>query len=164
MVKLRLLKKLAHPLAGLAVLGACGDGKSGSITSAPIPNGFANSAPVLDGIPSSEAHVGVPYEFVPEATDADRDVLTFAIDNRPEWATFSSTTGRMSGTPTTNHVGVFADIVISVSDGIVTRSLDPFSIRVASTTFHGSVTLSWTAPTKNTDGIRLTNLAGYRVP
>jgi hypothetical protein len=27
----------------------------------------------------------------------------------------------------------------------------------------GSVTLSWTAPTKNTDGSTLTNLAGYRV-
>ena len=38
------------------------------------------------------------YEFVPDAADADEDVLTFAIENRPDWATFSPTTGRLSGT------------------------------------------------------------------
>jgi Fibronectin type III domain len=44
-----------------------------------------------------------------------------------------------------------------------TRSLNAFSITVTTTTSDGSVILSWQAPTKNTDGTTLTNLAGYRV-
>jgi len=157
------LLKIAHPMVVLAVLGACGGDDQASSMSSPDPNGTANSAPVIDGTPSSEAHIGVPYEFVPNATDADEDLLAFAIDNRPDWATFNSTTGRLSGTPTTSHAGVYANIVISVSDGNVVRSLDPFSITVTSSTSHRSVTLSWRAPTKNTDGSTLTNLAGFRV-
>ena len=54
-------------------------------------------------------------------------------------------------------------IVISFSDANLTRSLNPFSIMVTSSASGGSVTLSWRAPTKNTDGSILTNLAGYRV-
>ena len=134
-----------------------------STTSDRDPNEPVNSAPMIDGMPSSEATVGVTYEFVPVVTDADEDMLTFSIDNRPGWATFSPATGSLSGTPRTNHAGVYRNIVISVSDGEATRSLNPFSITVASTTLNRSVTLSWKAPTKNTDGSKLTNLAGYHV-
>ena len=158
MVSLHRLKR-AHPIAFLIVLGACGDDDT-STTTSHDSNGTANSAPVIDGTPSAEAAVGVPYEFVPNAIDADEEVLTFAVDNRPGWATFSPTTGRISGTPTTSHAGIYRNIVISVSDGKATRSLNPFSITVTS---DGLVTLSWQAPTKNTDGTTLTNLAGYRV-
>ena len=79
LVNLHLLKR-AHPIAFLVVLGACGDDDTSSTTSHD-PNGTANSAPVIDGTPSTEAAVGVPYEFVPNAIDADEDVLTFAVDN-----------------------------------------------------------------------------------
>ena len=161
MVNLHLPKR-AHPIAFLVVLGACGDDDTSSTTSH-NPDGTANSAPVIDGTPSTEAAVGVPYEFVPNAIDADEDVLTFAVDNRPVWATFSPTTGRISGTPMTSHAGIYGNIVVSVSDGKAARNLDAFSITVTPTGADGSVTLSWQAPTSNTDGTALTNLAGYRV-
>ena len=90
-------------------------------------------------------------------------MLTFSIQNRPSWATFSPTTGRLAGTPTASNIGTFGNIIISVTDGKATRSLSAFSISVKSAAGTGSVTLSWTAPTKNTDGTALTNLAGYRV-
>ena len=51
-----------------------------------------------------------------------------------------------------------------VSDGIATRSLPAFSIKVvqaASTTT--PVTLSWTRPTQNVDGTQLSNLVGYQI-
>ena len=106
---------------------------------------------------------GQAYSFQPSATDANGDVLTFSIQNRPSWATFSPTTGRLSGTPTASHIGTYGNIIISVTDGKATRSLSAFSISVQSASGTGSVSLSWTAPTKNTDGTALTNLAGYRV-
>ena len=163
MVNPHLLKR-AHPIAFLVVLGACGGDDDGQASGTPSPDqrGIANAAPVINGTPSSEAAVGESYEFVPEAIDADDDVLSFAIDNRPGWIAFSPTSGRLSGTPTTSHAGVYEDIVISVSDGMVTRSLDAFSITVSPASI-GSVHLSWQAPTKNTDGSTITNLAGYHV-
>jgi hypothetical protein len=40
---------------------------------------------VIVGTPATKAVAGVTYEFVPDAADADDDVLTFAIENRPDW-------------------------------------------------------------------------------
>jgi hypothetical protein len=51
-----------------------------------------------------------------------------------------------------------------VSDGKVISSLASFSISVlAAPTTTGSATLSWSAPTTNTDGSPLVNLAGYKI-
>jgi hypothetical protein len=68
----------------------------------------------------------------------------------------------LNGTPSATHVGVYANIVITVSDGDATRSLPAFAIAVNGITT-GSATLSWTPPTQNTDGSALTNLRGYKI-
>jgi hypothetical protein len=68
----------------------------------------------------------------------------------------------LTGTPTSNQAGTYSNIQISVSDGNFTQSLAAFSITVTRTVT-GSATLSWTAPSQNTDGSALTELAGYRV-
>jgi len=47
------------------------------------------------------------------------------------WATFSSVTGQLSGTPTSAHVGSHANVTISVSDGKASAALAPFTISVA---------------------------------
>jgi hypothetical protein len=60
-------------------------------------------------------------------------------------------------------VGTYADIVISVSDGLSVASLPAFDIAVSGGGATGSAFLSWTAPTENTDGSPLTDLAGYLV-
>ena len=128
-----------------------------------VTSSTANNAPTISGSPATSVSAGQAYNFQPSATDADGDVLTFSIQNRPSWATFSPTTGRLSGTPSSSQTGTYGNIVISVTDGKATRSLSAFSISVQSASGTGSVTLSWTAPTRNTDGTALTNLAGYRV-
>ena len=124
----------------------------------------SNSAPKISGTPSTSVGVGSAYSFTPTASDSNGDPLTFSISNKPAWATFSTSTGRLSGTPTDAQVGTYSNIVIRVSDGKVTTSLAAFSISVsASGSGSGSATLSWTAPTRNTDGSTLSNLAGYRI-
>jgi hypothetical protein len=72
--------------------------------------------------------VGSTYSFVPVAHDPDTSArrLRFYISNRPSWATFSSRTGALQGTPTS--AGSWANIVIAVSDGFSTASLPAFSI------------------------------------
>ena len=58
-----------------------------------------NAAPEISGTPASTAAVGERYTFEPAATDADGDVLTFRIANRPGWATFSASSGKLTGMP-----------------------------------------------------------------
>jgi hypothetical protein len=50
---------------------------------------------------------------------------------QPSWATFSSTTGKLSGTPTAQQVGTYADIIVTVSDGKASASLTAFTITVS---------------------------------
>ena len=112
-------------------------------------------------MPTATVLAGQSYSFIPSGSDPDGDPLTFAVSNLPSWAAFSTSTGRISGTPTSANVGTYNDIVISASDGRTTSSLQSFAITVTAVT-NGSATLSWTPPTRNTDGSTLQNLAGYR--
>ncbi|HTZ85300.1 MAG TPA: putative Ig domain-containing protein, partial [Solirubrobacteraceae bacterium] len=124
-----------------------------------------NSAPTITGTPGTQVQAGQTYSFTPTAADKDGNKLTFSIQNKPAWANFSTSTGQLSGTPSSTNVGSDSGIVISVSDGTTSASLPAFTISVTSppppTTSTGSATLNWTTPAQNTDGSALTNLAGY---
>jgi hypothetical protein len=91
----------------------------------------SNRAPTISGAPPVSVTAGQAYSFRPVAADADNNTLGFSIQNRPVWATFSSATGQLSGTPTSLHVGSYANILISVSDGKASAALAPFTINVA---------------------------------
>jgi hypothetical protein len=121
-----------------------------------------NHAPTISGTPARSVNAGSAYSFRPTASDADGNTLTYSIANKPSWATFSTSTGQLSGTPSASYVGTYSNIIISVSDGRVSTSLAAFSISVVDVS-NGGATLSWTPPTANTDGTALTNLAGYRI-
>lgn len=122
----------------------------------------ANRAPTISGSPVTSIAVASSYLFSPVASDADGDTLTFTVANKPAWATFSTSTGRLSGTPALADVGTYSGVTISVSDGKTSTTLAAFSISVTQVAT-GSATLSWAAPTQNTDGSALTNLTGYRI-
>lgn len=122
----------------------------------------SNRAPVISGTPARSVNAGSAYSFRPTASDPDGNTLTYSIANRPSWATFNTGNGQLSGTPSASQVGTYSNITIRVSDGRATASLPAFSIAVVDVS-NGGATLSWTAPTSNTDGSTLTNLAGYRI-
>lgn len=121
-----------------------------------------NNAPTISGTPATSVVVGSTYRFAPRANDPDGDVLTFQIENKPGWASFDRATGVLAGRPGNSDVGTYSNIVIRVTDGEATAQLQPFSITVEGTGL-GTATLTWTAPTRRTDGSPLTNLAGYKV-
>ena len=110
--------------------------------------------------------VNASYTFQPTASDADGNLLAFSIANKPGWASFSDTTGRLRGTPGDADAGLYDGILISVTDGLDTASLPAFSIRVdAAGAQTGSFTLSWTAPVSRADGtpLPLSEIDGYRI-
>jgi hypothetical protein len=90
----------------------------------------ANRPPAITGAPATSMTAGQAYEFQPSASDPDGDALTFSIANKPAWATFSSATGRLAGTPSSAQAATYGGITISVSDGSASASLAPFSITV----------------------------------
>jgi len=91
----------------------------------------AGGPPTIGGNPATSVNAGAAYSFTPSASDPDGNALTFSIQNRPSWASFDSTTGQLSGTPTTANIGHYANIVISVSDGTLSASLPAFTITVS---------------------------------
>jgi len=88
--------------------------------------------PTISGTPATSAVAGTAYSFTPTTTDPSGRRLSFFISGAPSWATFSSSTGKLSGTPSTSNVGKTQNVVITVSDGALTASLAPFSITVNS--------------------------------
>lgn len=111
----------------------------------------ANAAPTITGTPATTATVGTAYSFQPSATDPDGQTLSYTITNKPTWATFSATTGRLSGTPGDANVGTFPGIVITVSDGTLTAALPAFTLTVAARP-NGTPTISGTPATTATVG------------
>jgi hypothetical protein len=142
------------------------DGRGGSAQLAPFTitvNAPPNAPPTISGGPATSVTAGSAYSFTPSASDADGDTLTFSIQNRPAWATFSTSTGRLSGTPAEGDVGTYANIVISVSDGRGGSAELPAFAIVVSGAVTGSALVSWNPPTQNEDGSPLLDLAGYRL-
>jgi len=126
-----------------------------------------NRAPTISGSPATIIEEGMVYRFVPEASDADDDILVFSIVNKPVWASFNSVTGELSGVPAGIDVGSYVDISISVSDAEQEVSLVSFSIDVNAVQVPvlGNATLSWGAPVTRVDGspLSLSELQGYRI-
>jgi hypothetical protein len=122
----------------------------------------AYTKPTITGTPAKSVVAGQAYAFVPKATVEAGKKATFAIADKPSWASFSATTGELSGTPAAANVGSDPNIVISVSDGTTSVALPTFAIAVTQVGTK-SATLSWKAPTVNSNGTALTNLAGYKI-
>lgn len=122
----------------------------------------ANDPPTISGTPPTSVNANAAYNFQPAASDPDGDTLRFIITNAPAWATFNTTNGKLSGTPSAADAGTYANIGISVTDEKETTALPAFTITVAQPTV-GNATLSWTPPLENTDGSTLMDLAGFRI-
>jgi hypothetical protein len=177
---LRLARAACTSLLVLFALAACGGGESTDVnpataddTSSTTTSSSSTSTTgtiaraTITGTPATSVTVGSQYSFTPSASDTDGGSLTYSIANAPSWATFNTSTGQLSGTPGASNVGTTSGIVISVADGTASASLASFSITVTSTATTqsntGSAKVTWVAPTENSNGTALTNLAGYYV-
>ncbi len=100
---------------------------------APAPT---NTPPTISGSPATSVAQGGTYSFTPGGGDVDTgDTLLYAISNLPDWADFSTTTGALTnktGRPNSGDVGNHEDIIITVTDGIITTpvALATFAIEV----------------------------------
>ena len=142
-------------------LGGCLSESDSSFVDVADPDPSTNSAPAISGAPATSVVTSNAYAFTPTASDPDGDALSFSVQNMPSWAQFDTTNGTLSGTPTLAAVGSYANIAISVSDGNLSGNLPNFSVAVVQNA-DGTITVSWTPPTQNSDGSALTDLAAYK--
>jgi len=150
-------------MASTGLMSGCGDDSSTANTQAAPANSAATStALAISGHPATVAAVDAEYSFQPAPTGAEGGTLTFTVQNAPAWASFNAATGMLSGTPSSKDVGSYPHISIGVTDGEASAELAAFSITV-SATGTAPVTLSWAAPTTNTNGSTNTDLTGFHI-
>ncbi|MEN9424062.1 MAG: hypothetical protein RL122_1445, partial [Pseudomonadota bacterium] len=112
-----------------------------------------NPAPTISGTPATSVQATSPYSFTPSASDTNGDKLTFSIAKKPAWATFSTTTGALTGTPLAKHVGVTKGISIAVTDGKNKVSLPAFDLQVSAVALNKAPVISGiSATTVNVGG------------
>jgi hypothetical protein len=138
----------------------------GAVVEKSLPPVVENTPPKVAGSPATSVIARNSYSFEPGARDTEGDVLIFGIVNKPAWASFDASTGRLKGVPAKGDVGDYENIVISVSDGAETVSLAAFNIQVQpGFEATGRLELSWLAPSTRTDGapLSLSDIDGYRL-
>jgi len=181
------LLTITAALAGCGGSGGSGSASDASATAPTTTTSASATSPTVSGSPAVTVAANSAYSFRPTSGSPLGMALTFSIQNKPSWATFGLSTGQLSGTPSAAETGSYANIIIAASDGTASTALPGFSIQVtsaappvvassssggsssssssgatvASTT--GSASLTWAAPTQNTDGTALTDLAGYDI-
>jgi hypothetical protein len=89
-----------------------------------------NDAPTISGSATTSVVKDTAYSFTPTVVDIDTTSFTFSITNKPSWASFDTTSGALTGTPTVDNIGTTDNIVISVNDGGTTVSLSSFNLKV----------------------------------
>jgi hypothetical protein len=139
-------------------------GNAATTTVAPAPPSSPSASITIEGSPAATATVGEQYSFQPKVISSGAGI-SFAASGLPSWLTFNASTGALAGTPSAGDEGTTGHIVITASTAGASATTTPFTISVqppaASTTV--SVKLSWAAPTENTDGTPVTDLAGYHI-
>jgi large repetitive protein len=76
-----------------------------------------NDKPVITSTAPLLANVDILYVYVLKATDVDNTTLTKSVISKPDWLTFSSVTGALTGIPALSDLGQHL-VILQVTDGI----------------------------------------------
>lgn len=87
---------------------------------------------VISGTPATTATVGSAYSFTPSSSGG-HTTYTYSITNQPGWASFSTSTGALTGTPSGAETDSGIVITVTDADGL-TASLASFTITVSAAT------------------------------
>jgi hypothetical protein len=103
-----------------------------ALISLSAPSKAASTTLTIGGTPASSVRVSSVYSFQPTAKDTVRSRIKFNIFNKPAWADFDGTTGRLSGRPNRRDIGTYRNITIRLTDWYGYVTTPAFSITVAS--------------------------------
>ena len=95
-----------------------------------IPRPSLQSLPLITSNPPAHIETLQRYQYAPTVHGDAVEGLTFAVVGKPDWASFDSHSGALSGRPGPLQAGVYPNIRVLVSDGERVAQLPPFSITV----------------------------------
>jgi mannan endo-1,4-beta-mannosidase len=154
---------------GAMALAGCGGGASKSTaSSAGVGSASAGGASAGESVaqagiqlsanPAPSVAVGNVYAMQATAVVASGQSVGYSIQNKPSWATFSTASGSLQGTPTSTDVGTYANVIVSASDGNGTATLPGFSITVTQSGAASTASSGVARPSYNTgDGFFVDN-------
>jgi hypothetical protein len=125
---------IGTPLIAFSLAAGNGAGSSVAdatsvIQSGNLPPPPQSAGPAITGTPPSTAAVRQPFSFKPSVAAATAGAKqTFAVVNKPLWASFDSTSGHLSGMPQATDLGSVKQIAISVRDGARAQALEHFAV------------------------------------
>src|SRR6187431_633136 len=99
--------RIAAPLLSFALLALCN----------------VAQAATLSGTPTTWIRAGEWYVFQPTLTYSGTATVSFQIANKPGWASFNTSNGKLNGRPSEANVGTYSNIVISAKIGTSKLSL-----------------------------------------
>jgi hypothetical protein len=102
-----------------------------ALISLSAPSNAASKTLTISGTPASSVTVSSTYSFQPTAKDTVHSRIKFDIKNKPAWASFDGTTGRLWGRPNRRDVGIYSNISIRLTDWYGYVTTPAFSIKVA---------------------------------
>src|ERR1019366_4237816 len=109
------MRNVVSLIATLLILTGCSSGNLGTSTTSnsSATTTSVNTSPTISGSPAATIQAGNTYFFKASVQNGTSSALTFAIQNKPIWASFDSAAGTLSGMPTVNNVGTTSNIQIS---------------------------------------------------
>jgi hypothetical protein len=136
----------------VSALAGCGGGSSGTSSSTAAGTSAVSSASgiTISGTPTTTIAVGQAYTMQASATSSSGSTVGYSIQNKPAWASFSTTTGLLQGTPSASNVGTYSNVLISASDTAGSASLPAFSITVTAAGATSTAAGAATRPASNT--------------
>ena len=101
-----------------------------------------NDAPSIDSTAVTSATEDAAYSYTVATSDPEGQTVTVSCTTCPSWLSYSSSTGKLTGTPDNDDVGANA-VVLSATDQ-TTAVTQSFTVTVANVNSIGSVSLSGT--------------------
>ena len=126
------------------------DGNGGSDTdSVTITVSADNDAPSITSTAVTSATEDAAYSYTVTTSDPESQAVTVTCTTCPSWLSYSSSTGKLTGTPDNDDVGANA-VVLSATDQ-TTAVTQSFTVTVANVNSIGSVSLSGTTAEDSTN-------------
>ena len=118
------------------------DSSSSGTDSVTITVSADNDAPSIDSTAVTSATEDAAYSYTVLLSDPEGQTVTVSCTTCPSWLSYSSSTGKLTGTPDNDDVGANS-VVLSATDQTTTVT-QSFTVTVANVNSIGSVSLSGT--------------------
>jgi len=90
---------------------------------------IVNALPLVNGVPTASVVAGVTYRYQLDASDVEGDALVYTANNFPSWLSLS-VEGELVGRPTSEDVGSYEGMTITISDAFGSVTTGVFAIEV----------------------------------